>query len=236
MPVIPQLTITGRDGQVIYEGPGEIQLGIDLSGPADTDVAVSFPCGERSTGYVRVGPEIPHSVAVQYPPVPFVLDPDPADRLRVPIPPEPSGWTLELEIPPGQASYLQQLISDMRTRTEERQAARNSVQELIDQGRMRARDVIRQMGMDGNPWGEPETDSSVTAEEMRRRRAEYWRHAAEAYGLPEEILRASAEYDELIDSTRAEFPHDPYNYGRNNPAGPMHWTPPPEGEDVKPWP
>jgi hypothetical protein len=39
-------------------------------------------------------------------------------------------------------------------------------------------------------------------------------------------------YDELIAATRAEFPVDPYDYGRRHPQGPMRWTPPPEGEKV----
>lgn len=38
--------------------------------------------------------------------------------------------------------------------------------------------------------------------------------------------------EELIRSTRAEFPDDPYEYGRRYPHGPMRWTPPPEGEDT----
>lgn len=31
---------------------------------------------------------------------------------------------------------------------------------------------------------------------------------------------------------RAEFPYDPFDYGRRCPTGPMRWTPPPEGEEV----
>lgn len=51
------------------------------------------------------------------------------------------------------------------------------------------------------------TGSAASAEEMRRRRE---------------------EQDELITSTRAEFPHDPYDYGRIYPGnqGTSRWTPP----------
>lgn len=63
---------------------------------------------------------------------------------------------------------------------------------------------------------------------------------AEAFGLPPEIVFGPVSdletNEELIRSTRAEFPDDPYEYGQRYAHGPMRWTPPPEGEDVPPWP
>lgn len=54
----------------------------------------------------------------------------------------------------------------------------------------------------------------------------------EAYGLPEEVVAPLLEYDELIASTRAEFPYDQWGYGRIPPVGPMRWTPPADGGEV----
>lgn len=59
---------------------------------------------------------------------------------------------------------------------------------------------------------------------------------AEAFGLPPEfVMGASVDLDsneELIRTTRAEFPDDPYDYGRRHALGPMRWTPPLEGEEI----
>lgn len=66
-------------------------------------------------------------------------------------------------------------------------------------------------------------------------RQEAIRLVAGAYDLPEEVIAPRPEYDELIASTRAEFPPDPYEYGRYCPQGPMRWTPPEDGEEVPRW-
>lgn len=62
------------------------------------------------------------------------------------------------------------------------------------------------------------------------------RQVAEAFDLPPEFVTGpSVDLDaneELIRSTRAEFPDDPYEYGRRYPHGPMRWTPPAEGEET----
>lgn len=56
-----------------------------------------------------------------------------------------------------------------------------------------------------------------------------------AYDVPEGIM-SRPEYDALIESTRAEFPYDPYDYGRRHcGSAPMRWTPPPDGEEVPRW-
>jgi len=39
------------------------------------------------------------------------------------------------------------------------------------------------------------------------------------------------EHDELITSTRAEFPYDPYGYGEACPEGPSRWTPPEDPDE-----
>lgn len=226
MPVIPQLTITGRDGHVIYDGPGEIQLTPEPLGP---ETLMVFP-GGRGTGYIQMSSAIPHTVGREYPDLPFVLDPDPADLLRVPEPPEPSRWTLELDIPGASLGWLREMIERVQTRSP-------LVDQLRDLLPGRARDVRRELGY----------ESDVVRELMEGRRQQYREEIARMYGLPLHILGNSdalldpvpappSEYDELIASTWAEFPYDPHDYGRRNPEGPMRWTPPPEGEDVKPWP
>lgn len=80
----------------------------------------------------------------------------------------------------------------------------------------------------GNPrhWGVSPAEDTLTA--MRR--------VAAAYDVPEEVILSRPEYDELIESTRAEFPYDPYDYGRRHcVSGFMRWTPPPDGEEVPRW-
>lgn len=77
----------------------------------------------------------------------------------------------------------------------------------------------------------------------RELEAEGWltpAQVAEAFGLPPEFAYGPPvdldANEELIRSTRGEFAYDPWEYGDREPEGPMHWTPPPEGEDVPPWP
>ena len=80
----------------------------------------------------------------------------------------------------------------------------------------------------------------LTARELE---AEGWitpAQVAEAFGFPPEFaFGQSVDLDaneELVRSTRGEFAYDPWEYGDREPEGPMHWTPPPEGDDVPPWP
>lgn len=56
----------------------------------------------------------------------------------------------------------------------------------------------------------------------------------EAFDLPPDlVLGPRPDYDDLIDSTRSEFPHDPLDYGRIYPGdmGTSHWTPPDDPDE-----
>jgi hypothetical protein len=59
------------------------------------------------------------------------------------------------------------------------------------------------------------------------------RAVAEAYDLPESVLGPDPAHDELIESARSEFPHDPYQYGRIYPgdSGASRWTPPEDPDE-----
>lgn len=45
--------------------------------------------------------------------------------------------------------------------------------------------------------------------------------------------RRYEDRERLMRETRAEFPDDPYSYGRISPPGPMRWTPPADGVEVR---
>jgi hypothetical protein len=56
--------------------------------------------------------------------------------------------------------------------------------------------------------------------------------ARRAYGDgPPDFSAAFDSNEELIKSTRDEFPRDPYMYGRRHPPGPSRWTPPADPEE-----
>lgn len=139
------------------------------------------------------------------------------------------GWTLRHQGPT--MAEMDRVISRYSDDLE-------AAQHLYEQGCMPPEDV--------RVFMEFEAEAERLSDTQRRRlhettppaptRAEGQRMIAEAYGLPDEVLGIRPEHDELIRSTRAEFPHDPLDYGRRCPVGPMHWTPPAEGEEeVPPW-
>lgn len=77
---------------------------------------------------------------------------------------------------------------------------------------------------------------SVPAPEQLSMAAQYRQYVNAAYGDPTAIQALLSEgprpeNDELIASTRAEFPYDPYRYGRVYPEGPSRWTPPEDPDE-----
>lgn len=62
---------------------------------------------------------------------------------------------------------------------------------------------------------------------------EYLSRLSAAIDIPQELLGPDPAHDELIESTRSEFPHDPLAYGQIYPGdiGTSHWTPPEDPDE-----
>jgi hypothetical protein len=112
------------------------------------------------------------------------------------------------------------------------------VMENAAQGIMSFQEALRQVSSPSV------LDRMISAEDRRRR---YRSLVAEAFGLPEEIVYSdddvratldtavsrSAEHERILEEARAEFPHDPLDYGRVYPGdqGTSHWTPPDDPDE-----
>ncbi len=215
------IRITGRDDTVIYEGEGEVVVGLDgaLNGVPAGVVVLRMADGDfmaqlEITGLLQ---STPHTWTQHYEDVPVFLEQD-TDPARLPDPPRIIRTVLDIDIEPETALQLQQMI-DRGYRRDSRRYRRlrdslmeETAQRLYESGSLPPEDVRALAGFE-------ELEA-----EIRRR--------APAGDLSIRL----AEQEALIKSTRDQFPHDPYDYGRIHPKGPSRWTPPPEGEEVPPCP
>lgn len=255
---MPLITITSLPGhEVIYEGEGDLDFGPGRIGPSrsggpeavlrqrvngyqrDIDLT-GFLLGTRSQWCAEYAVPCVSSLrpeeALRHPGSIRPLRSE--DETRLPDPPRPVRWTLELDVPAGQAQWLREKLGELPPSEPEgtpfsRLAAlpgfSDVMRETMDHMRagepdlFRARDAFQALG--------------CAAEEARR--AVGLMTEAEVRRLHDERMApepdTSGEYDELIASTRAEFPPDPHGYGYPG-DGPMRWTPPPEGVEVPSWP
>lgn len=199
------IRLTGPDGTVIYEGPGRIVMD-----PPETGGMTVLP------GVQAPDEESPRNWGLSF----DLSDLRSADPVRSgePTVEQVVRWESMLVSDPEHAE--EQVAAEMaRARVGENGARRN--------GRLNAyRQIARAYGVPENVLGVQPPMVIHTVEGSARDAYEEYLRGHAAY------RQAYEEREWLMAGTRAEFPPDPYRYGEINPEGPMHWSPPDEGEDV----
>lgn len=284
---MPMIRISRMNGQLVWEGEGELVLGPRPGQPTNLLAdGVIIRQEERRDGEVRsrqlaitgLMQTTPAEYRISYASPPPTVSFDPSGDawvLGLPEPPPVQLYELRAEFPPGMAEWLHRALEapletpeERRTRERALHEARLAawrdpgvpVSELMQSGAPpRAGITFDDIRDDLRRHRRPEPTMAELdrwAEENQREREEaedrwglaralYENQArlltpadvAEAFGLDPELVsgpadevlrRQRAEQDELITSTRAEFPHDPYDYGRIYPGdrGTSRWTPP----------
>ena len=271
MPLTPRggarLKVTGENGTVIFEGEGEVVLGLDpaVSGPgALTQTAVlrihdgNYHAQLDLTGLVST---TPHTWTRTYDTPEMDWDPCP-DPLRLPDPPRVLETCLEIDISPEFAlalrrelyrghpdhqdrpqSTFRDLLGSVTRSPDYEYLTLGEEDRIVSAGpdwfqelrRVLAtrtpaarQRIIERLVEDSSPDFRFEQSA---LEELYGRGVMTPQAFREQANLPDRTYEAR---EELIRSTRAEFPHDPYDYGRRHPEGPSRWTPPEDPEEVIP--
>jgi hypothetical protein len=251
---MPVIRITRMDGELVYEGEGELVLDPDPFAPGRQG-RIAIRQERRRDGEI-MGRQLDitelltqtgsrYTRSTYFPPMGLAFDPS-ADPLTVPLPPEPAQVVTELRIE-GEAPWLDWLRNvleepvetpeERRARREQWENARRTAMALAELPPDQIRWDLGLPPLAVAPDTEriryvPSADLTLAmAEHICQTAPEleaFRRSIAEAYDLPESILGPDPAHDELIESTRSEFPHDPLQYGRIYPgdAGTSRWTPP----------
>lgn len=263
MPVIPErpgrIRVTGQDDTVIFEGEGQIIFNDDpemdhLPGQAVLRIREGNYHAQVDLSGLRALEQFEMAVDFEIPPLRFEPDPDP---LVVPEAPRPVLTRLDLGIPPGMALAMREEIYRGHPDHQPRRSFYEEVMGRRDRAdlgdlTMEETDRIISAGEDWRrEWERALMSRTPSArqqviERVMERSMPHPYDVAEAYEqgvLPLDRARQAMGYGEtyearerLMAETRAEFPHDPYGYGRRCPEGPMRWTPPDDGEEVRPCP
>lgn len=243
---MPLIRVTSFDGTVIFEGEGEIRIGLDPALP-DPGMTVGFLARE---GDYRAQADLTGLVQTTRHELRYEIDepdvmewsPDPTS-VCIPVP-QVARTTLLIDVPSSFAlSMRQELYAGhpqvrgghgspvdrvMPGQGERFTAdmARTEMNRLRDAHYARLREPLN--------WSALLSSETFAGPSMREALALY----GEAFQTAEEVqaeLQAawatepSPDYDELIASTRAEFPYDPHHYDHPE-TNEMRWSPP-EGEE-----
>lgn len=245
---MPMIRITNLpDGAVIYEGEGELVMGPDCSGSPSR---VALRQEDRRGEYVRsrqidLSSLLEPSARAQYRAVhePFSptigIDPS-GDAWAFSIPAPVQNWELRAEFPPGMGDWLRRALEapletpdECRAREEARHDA--MVEEWREAVRLEPspvsyRDLVCQaFGIDPSLVQSAE-EAQIDLSTALGRMAEATERASQGLGS---LAEAFQRNEEAITSARAEFPHDPYDYGRIYPGnqGTSRWTPPEDPDE-----
>lgn len=198
---MPVIRINASGGQAVYEGPGELEVG-----PVVRHRCTRFSILQQAIrpDGTRVARRTDLSGLLREVTVDYQV------AYRLPAPPDVPGatdlmgtaseYTLNIELPAEDLAFLPRLLDEPLVRPEER-------------GSPDARVLLEALER-----------VHVNASEVARRFREHSALASRSHWSGR--LAPVPEYDELIESTRDAFPHDPYRYGRVHPDGPHRWTPP----------
>lgn len=240
---MPRLIIQGRDNEVVYDGEGELRVepgpaGSRFPGRVSIRQEGIRPTERRGremdiTGFMQLASG-EYTVQYRVPPPVFHWDPEttvssvPQDYVDTVV--------LRVDYPAGGLRWLGDVLRQPFETAEERRARHE------EQERQRVAERERTL-----PSPVVEGYAEALRAEMLR-----WRptrdQIAEAFGFDLADLRVPAdvpdfpdvlariqdrqtEHEQVIASARAEFPHDPYDYGRIYPHGPSHWTPPDDPDE-----
>jgi hypothetical protein len=250
------ICIIGSDRQQVYAGEGELIEHRNALG-SRIEIRQTQRVGAERRGRSLDLTEFLNAISPGWSarrvvrPVPvfdFSLDPP---TMAVPTPEDHEVITeLRLDLPADSLSWLKDVLEQGFETAEERNArhearAEAMIQEQMApavqnaaQGIMTFQEALRQVA------SAPVLERMLSMEDRRRR---YRSAVAAAFGLPEEIVYSdddvratldisvtrSAEHDRIIAEARAEFPHDPLDYGRVYPGdnGTSRWTPPADPDE-----
>lgn len=278
---MPLIRVTSFDGTVIFEGEGDIQMGVDPSLPDPvTSMVVAMREGNYRaqadlTGLLRT---VPHELRYEVEP-PDVIDWSP-DAFAVCLPePRVARTVLRIDVPQsfalsmrqelyaghpdrqgGHGSPFDRMIPGERVTSADQGSTFTAEMARASMNRVRENHLAR--------YGVPSPVPSFFEQVMDRRyrdprlaaqpidetmRGWYLYGAdmagpsfAEAVALYNEMTTPEAlreilgfnetappapDYDELIASTRAEFPYDPHHYDHPE-TNEMAWSPPEDGGKV----
>lgn len=255
---MPMMRITRLDGQLVWEGEGELVMSPDSVFSEPSWVAIRQE--ERQGDELRYrqldisGLVLEPSARAEYR---VVYEPTPSPTVGV----DPSGdawvfsiqapqpvrrWELRIDLPESAFDYIRRALEGPIETPDERWAREVAWAEA-------ARSVWLAPG--------PFEAGSETLEAARRLHesqiVSFWEALCQEYGIDPSLVGVAGEAgvdfstalaeaaesagrglgslveafrrnEEAITSARAEFPHDPYDYGRIYPgdSGTSHWTPP----------
>lgn len=245
---MPMIRISRMNGQLVWEGEGELVQGPRAGHPTNLLAdGVAIRQEARWDGEVRsrqidiseLVREVPAEYRINYyaPPLPTIgWDPSgDAWAFNIPVPEPVQLYELRAEFRPGMAEWLRRTLDEPLETPEER----NTRERVRHEARLAAwRDprvpVSELMQSGARSLYENQVRGSTPADvaEMFDLDPEVLVRVAEAARRAGEGIHALAEAfqrnEEAITSTRAEFPHDPYDYGRIYPGdrGTSRWTPP----------
>lgn len=198
---MPVIRINASGGQAVYEGPGELEVG-----PVVEHRCTRFSILQQATrpDGTRVARRTDLSGLLREVTVDYQV------AYRLPAPPDVLGaadftgtaseYTLNIELPAEDLAFLPRLLDEPLMTPEER-------------GDLDARVLVDALER-----------VHINAGEVARRFRENSALASRSHWSGH--LAPDPAHDELIESTRDAFPHDPYRYGRVHPDGPHRWTPP----------
>lgn len=245
---MPMIRITRLDGELMYEGEGELVVspGPD-NGPPDM---VAIRQEERRDGEVRarqldisglvLEPSARAEYRMVYGPTPPTVSFDPSGDawvFSIPDPQPVRHWELRADLPEGAFEYIRRALEEPLETPDERRAREEARAEAIRSawlapGPFEAElSPVSYRGLICQAFG---VDPSLvqSAEEAQIDFSTFLAQMAEAreragLGLSS-LAEAFQRNEEAITSARAEFPHDPLDYGRIYPGdrGTSRWTPP----------
>lgn len=210
---MPVIRFRSYDGTEIYEGPGHLWMTMEGDRPRGR-LRIDRGDMHRNVDLTDLLRSVPYRWTVHYAPEPleWVTEPDP---MHIPQP-QVFLWELEIDLPRSAALALREHVLEgapVRPVTVDVEFSADRIRSAMAEVRQR---YIERGLVPRRAWEE-----------------EFFQHAGPAQPLEDPTEPGPRpEYDELIESTRSEFPHDPFNYGRIHPEGPHRWTPPAEGEKV----
>lgn len=245
---MPRLIIQGRDHEVVYDGEGELLMepgptGSRLPGRVSIHQEEIRPTEHRGreldiTEFLRMAPA-EYTIQYRVPPPPeFHWDPEVTVTV-VPQDYQVDTVVLRIDYPTGGLRWLGDELRRSFETAEERQARHEEQerQRVAEWERMVPRRVVEGYGAALRA----ELDRLSQWLPTRDQIAEAFGFTRAELGVPDgvpdfpdvlaRIQARQAEHEQAIASARAEFPHDPYDYGRVYPHGPSHWTPPDDPDE-----
>lgn len=244
---MPRLIIQGWGNEVVYDGEGELRVepgpaGSRFPGRVSIRQEETRPTERRGremdiTGFMQLA-SAEYTVQYRVPSPVFHWDPE-TTVSSVPQDYQVDTVVLRVDYPAGGLRWLGDVLRQPFETAEERRARHEEQerQRVAEWERMMPRRVVEGYGVALRA----ELDRMSQWRPTRDQIAEAFGFTRAELGVPDgvpdfpdvlaRIQDRQTEHEQVIASARAEFPHDPYDYGRIYPHGPSHWTPPDDPDE-----